>query len=286
MMKVDFIIIGAQKAGTTSLAAQLSDHPGICFCRVKEPSYFNRAGDWEAGLREYHQLYLPEDGQICGEASTMYTSLPQWQDTHSRLYAYNPELKLIYIMRQPVDRVISNYSHRLVRGLVKAPPEVAIFEDPAFINRSRYKFQITPYLELFDRERVLLLVFEEYAADQHRSLQTIAEFLGVSNDDFKGVTTARRHRSVGDWYWKYETVRKLVRSNAFQAPRSLMPTSIRKAVRRRLSNRLDEQPYFSPNLRHKIWQLVEDDVREIEQLMGRRLDMWRANGAGEANWNM
>jgi hypothetical protein len=286
MMKVDFMIIGAQKAGTTSLAAQLSEHPGICFSRVKEPGYFNNAEDWEAGLDGYHQLYVPEDGQICGEASTMYTSLPQWEHTHSRLYAYNPALKLIYIMRQPVERVISNYSHRLVRGLVKAPPEVAIFDDPVYINRSRYKVQITPYLELFGREKVLLLVFEEYAADQRRTLQAIAEFLGVSSEGFKGATTAQRHRSVGDWYWRHRTVRELVRSDAIQTLRSIVPISIRKAVRRKLSNRLDEKPHFSLKLRREIWRLVKDDVHGIEELMGSRLDVWRANGAGEANWTM
>lgn len=285
-MKVDFMIIGAQKAGTTSIAAQLSEHPGICFCRVKEPSYFNQAGDWEAGLSGYHQLYVPEDGQICGEASTLYTSLPQWQDTHSRLYAYNPELKLIYIMRHPVERAISNYSHRLVRGLVKAPPEVAIFEDPAYINRSRYKVQITPYLELFKRERILLLVFEEYVADQHRTLQAIAEFLGVSSEGFERVSRTPQHRSVGEWYLKHRMVRQLVRSSAFQTQRSFVPIWIRKAIRRRLSNRLSEKPHFSPKSRREIWRLVEDDVRGMEQLMGRRLDVWHANGAGEASWTM
>ena len=280
------MVIGAQKAGTTSLAAQLSEHPGICFSRVKEPSYFNQAEDWESGLNGYHQLYVPEDGQICGEASTMYTSLPQWEDTHSRLYAYNPALKLIYIMRQPVERVISNYSHRLVRGLVKAPPEIAIFEDPVYINRSRYKVQITPYIELFGRERILLLVFEEYAADQRRTLQAIAEFLGVSSDGFEGATTTQRHRSVGDWYWNHSVVRELARSDVFQTLRSIVPISIRTAVRHRLSNRLDEKPHFSLKLRREIWRFVKDDVHGIEELMGSHLDMWRANGAGEANWTM
>ncbi len=58
-------------------------------------------------------------------------------------------------------------------------------EDPAYINRSRHRVQTTPYIELFDRERVLLLAFEEYAADQQRALQAIAEYLGVSIEDFK-----------------------------------------------------------------------------------------------------
>jgi hypothetical protein len=64
---VDFMIIGAQKSGTTSLAAQLADHPQICFSQIKEPGYFNETEDWESGLDRYHQLFDPADGQLCGE---------------------------------------------------------------------------------------------------------------------------------------------------------------------------------------------------------------------------
>src|SRR3990172_564869 len=107
IMRVDFMVIGAQKCATSTLARQLAYHPDICFSKPKEPAYFNRTQNWQEGLEKYHQLYSPVEGRICGEASTMYSSLPEWQGTHSRLFAYNPELKLIYIMRLPVERVIS-----------------------------------------------------------------------------------------------------------------------------------------------------------------------------------
>ena len=104
-MRVDFMMIGAQKAGTTSLAAQLAAHPQICFCREKEPGYFHKTDDWTAGLDQYHSLYSPTPGQLCGEASTYYTFFPEFCETHKRLYDYNPALKLIYVVRQPVHVV-------------------------------------------------------------------------------------------------------------------------------------------------------------------------------------
>ncbi len=102
-MLVDFMIVSAQKCGTTSLASQLAQHPDICFSRTKEPDYFNANSDWQSRLVQYHQLFDPQPEQLCGEASTMYTFLPEYMDTHVRLHAYNSNLKLIYIMRDPVD---------------------------------------------------------------------------------------------------------------------------------------------------------------------------------------
>jgi hypothetical protein len=275
-MRVDFMVIGAQKCGTTSLAEQLAAHPGICFCRTKEPGYFHRVDGWEAAVDAYHALYSPTDGQICGEASTMYTFLPEWQGTHSRLYAYNPDLKLIYIMRHPVERVISSYSHDLVRGLVKAPPEIAVFQNPVYINRSRYGVQIRPYLGLFARENVLLLVAEEYASDQGETLRRIAEFLGVSADLFEGAEPAVRHKTVGEWFLKYRSVRDFTHSSVYQRIRPYVPASVRKPIRRHLSNRLEEKPHFSPALRQTLWRFLEDDVHTIEELLERRLDLWRS----------
>lgn len=273
-MRVDFMVIGAQKCGTSSLAAQLAEHPSICFCKIKEPGYFHKVEDWHSGLEAYHRLYSPLDGQICGEASTLYTFLPEWQDTHARLFAYNPELKLIYIMRNPVERVLSNYSHNLVRGFVKGAPESVVFQDPGYINRSRYGVQIRPYLELFPRENVLLLVFEEYVVDQLRTLQQISAFLDIAAEPFSQSAPAEKHRSVGQWYLKHPVLRTMVRSDMFQTLRPHLPVSIRQPIRRRLSNRLAQKPVFSPALRQMIWRLVEDDVRYVETLLGRRLDMW------------
>ena len=279
-MLADFMIIGAQKCGTTSLAAQLAEHPGICFCKIKEPGYFQKTMDWQDGLDAYHQLYEPKDGQLCGEASTMYTFLPEWQGTHARLFAYNPDLKLIYIMRNPIERVISNYSHDLVRGLTMAPPETAIYEHSGYINRSRYAVQIRPYLELFPRDSLLLLVFEDYVADQIGTLEQVARFLGIPRDPLEEIGTAEKHKSVGRWYLRNTGVRWLVRSGAFQSLRPRIPVSVRQAIRRRVSNKLDEKPHFSAELRKTIWRFVEDDVQAVEVLLGRTLEVWRT-GEGQ-----
>lgn len=275
-MLVDFMIIGAQKCGTTSLANQLADHPSVCFCAEKEPGYFNQAGDWRAGLAAYHALYAPEPGQICGEASTFYTFFPEHLATHEHLFEYNPDLKLIYIMRQPVERALSHYTHNLVRNLDTRPPDVALFAGPDYVNRSRYGVQIRPYLELFGPDNILLLLFEEYVRDQLAVLQQIAGFLNIDPDPFTNADTEAQHKSVGEPYLKYDSVRTFVKTPVFQRLRAMVPAAIRQPVRHRLlSNTLETKPELTPQTRQALWRLVEDDVLTIEKLMGRRLDVWR-----------
>lgn len=275
-MLVDFMMIGAQKAGTTSLAAQLAAHPAVAFCREKEPGYFHQTADWRAGLEEYHRLYSPQPGQITGEASTFYTFYPEFQETHKRLFEYNPDLKLIYIMRQPVDRALSHYAHNLVRNLDTNPPDKAVFLSPDYVNRSRYAVQLRPYLELFEREQILLLVFEEYIRDQTGTLEQVAAFLGIDARPFAEIETAAQHKTVGEPYLKYESVRSVVRTSAFQKLRAIVPASIRQPVRHRLfSNKLEQKPDVRPETKQALWRLLEDDVRVIEELLGRQLAIWR-----------
>ncbi|MDZ7821446.1 MAG: sulfotransferase [Candidatus Marinimicrobia bacterium] len=116
-MKVDFIILGAAKCGTTTLYRILKDHPDINFCREKEPDFFSKTEDWKTHLADYHKLFREEEGKIYGEASHSYTAYPRfnlniWEDIH----AYNPGMKFIYIVRDPVDRFISSYMQDYQRG--------------------------------------------------------------------------------------------------------------------------------------------------------------------------
>ncbi len=282
-MRVDFMVIGAQKAGTTSLAAQLAAHPQICFCREKEPGYFHKTEDWEAGLDAYHRLYSPRPGQICGEASTYYTFFPEFRGTYRRLYDYNPSLKLIYVMRHPVERVISHYTHNRVREIDMRPPEQAVFSDSPYVDRSRYGVQIRPYLELFGPENVLLLIFEEYTADQIVTLHRIADFLGIDPKPFDATDTTPLHQSVGQPYLRSEAARAFTKTELFQKVRGVVPAAIRQPIRHRLmSNKIDEKPHFPADVKDALWRVLEDDVHTVEQLLGRKLNIWRRGYTDEA----
>ena len=267
-MRVDFMLIGAQKSGTTSLANYLASHPQICFCREKEPQFFSKSPDWRAGLDEYHRLYNPSPGQICGEGSTTYTFLPEWPDTAHRLHDYNPNLKFIYIIRHPVERIVSHYAHRFARDRINRPPQIEVLEDPVYINRSRYAVQLRPYFELFPPHNTMLLIFEEFIADPQGYWAYIAEFLGIDRVGFSEENFTAHNTSVGT-----VTIKKM--PDFVRPLRGLVPAPLRAELRRRMTSELTEKPVFPDSLRGLLWRFLEDDVREIETLLGRPVEAWR-----------
>ena len=267
-MLVDFMLIGAQKSGTTSLAHQLAQHPQIGFCRHKEPDFFSKHDDWTRNIAEYHRLYELSSGKLYGEASTTYTWIPEYPETASRLHQYNPNLKLLYIMRQPVERAISHYTHHLLRARTRYPPEIEVFEHPTYINHSRYALQMRPYLERFPRENLYFLLFEEYIDNPTGTLDAIAAHLGIEQSGFDQIDLSPQYQTLdrsGD-----RKIKKWLTPLA-----RLFPLKIRNALRGPFVYRLDAKIEFPLETKQLLWRFLQDDVRAIEEIMGRRLDLWR-----------
>ena len=272
---VNFIIIGAQKSGTTSLAYQLTQHHDICFSIRKEPQYFSTTKDWRKSLSTYSRLFNPKPGQLCGEASTSYTFLPEYQDTHFRLHAYNSELKLIYICRHPIDRIISQYTHDVLRGRVSDSFETEVLANPIYIDRTRYAMQVEPYLKLFPRENILLLIFEEFIANKEQTLARVAQFLDIPFSGFQGIDTTPKNASSISGHLKLfpgiHTARKIF---------YLLPPTLRVVSQKVLQgfghryfyNVSDAKPEVSETFRTKLWEMLEDDIKKMEFLLGRSLD--------------
>jgi hypothetical protein len=270
---VDVMLIGAQKSGTTALAQQLATHPQICLSSEKEPAYFNTTEDWRAGLDRYHALFSPTEGQLCLEASTTYTFLPEFGGTFDRIHAYNPDVKLIYVMRDPVERMLSNYAFRRVRRLTSDPPEVALLTDPTFVNRSRYGMQMRPYFERFGDEQIHLMVFEEHVADPAGSLKEIAGFLGIAPHAFGDVDRVVKHASTGSARLSDRGQRLKRHQVAGRAIRAV-PGPVRRLAGRRFRTTLESKPTVSPELRERLARLVEDDVAQVERWLGRPVQAW------------
>ena len=269
----DVMMIGAQKSGTTGIAQQLASHPEVCLCDEKEPAFFNETEDWRAGLDRYHALFSPTPGQLCLEASTMYTFLPEFGGTHERIHAYNPDVKLLYVMRDPVERALSNYAFRRVRRLTADPPEVAIVADPTFVNRSRYGMQLRPYFERFPAENIHLVVFEEHVKDPEGSLKEMAGFLGIAPDAFGPIDTEVKHRSTGESRLS-DRGRRLKRHPLVGKAVGATPAPARRLVGRTFRTTLETKPTVSPEFRERLHRLVEDDVAQVERWLGRPVTAW------------
>jgi len=188
----DFIIIGAAKSGTTSLHDYLARHPQVRLgasddpgVRNKEPCFFDADVNWARGLEWYRGLFAAtRPGQICGEASTNYTRYPQVPDVPERIAATVPGVRLVYLMRDPIERAYSHYVHRWSRELHPGEPFRESFaeftaRDPMCLDSSDYELQIGRYWARFPREALLLLRMDDLLADPAALLRRVTGFLGV-----------------------------------------------------------------------------------------------------------
>lgn len=208
-MKIELMIIGAQKSATTSLFSILERHPGMLGPKYKETNFFTYAMDWRAELPRYMKWFPRTPGKVLFEASPSYT-LPSrldmgdptpyterinplregsfrptpreavWEDIH----AYNPDMKFIYLVRHPLERIVSGYMHYYLRGYTDRPLEEELRSNRLHLEITRYATRIRPYIDRFGRDQVMVLDFEDMTRQEPALLERIANFIGV---DPKGM---------------------------------------------------------------------------------------------------
>ena len=176
----DFIIIGAMKCATSTLHEQLARQPGIFMSAPKEPNFFSDDVPWSRGIDWYHGLFRDAPaGCLCGESSTHYTKLPTHPETVERMRIHLPaHTKFIYVMRHPIDRLISHYKHEWSQRAITVGVDQAVTAHPELIDYGRYGMQLRPYFEAFGRERMLAVFYDRLAAAPHEELERICRFIG------------------------------------------------------------------------------------------------------------
>ena len=179
-MLPDFLLIGAMKCGTSTLQAQLARQPGVFMTTPKEPNFFSDDDVHARGLDWYKALFAAAaPGDLKGEASTHYTKLPTHPQALPRMRAVLPAPRLIYMIRNPVERAISHYIHAWSVGAAGHDPEQAFAAMPELVDYGRYAMQIAPYLSAYGADRVFLTSLEQITADPASEFARIAAFLGL-----------------------------------------------------------------------------------------------------------
>ena len=187
----NLVIIGATKCGTTALHRYLDHHPEIAMAREKELNFFIgddgpcgagdpwrwHAGNWHRGVRWYVDRFEP--ARVRGETSPGYTS-PSAVDAPARMAVLIPHARLIYLVRDPVERAISQYRHHRAEGSERRGIEEALFDPSSqYLARSRYHERLSPFLARFPREQILVCAREELLHDRRMTLAAIYRFLGL-----------------------------------------------------------------------------------------------------------
>ncbi len=188
----DFILVGAMRSGTSSLARYLRDHPGIHMPATKELHFFDRAEPIDDdAIASYAEHFRPANAaQICGEATPSYLYLPEARE---RLARHVPDAKLLAIIREPVARAYSHYWHESERGqeplsfakAVAAEPErlrTGTIEERlawSYTDRGHYARQIRALHELVRADQVHVTFFEDLKADPNAAFADVCRFLDV-----------------------------------------------------------------------------------------------------------
>lgn len=169
------------KSGTTSLYYYLQAHPEIFMPAIKELDFFTAEMNWKRGWRWYERQFTlaGSDIKAVGEASTTYTKYPQYAGVAQRIAEHLPDARLIYIIRDPIDRIRSQYQHHVAIGIERAPFEEAVLENPYYVDFSRYACQIEQYLEHFPREQLLIVTSEDLRRERVATLGKVYDFVGV-----------------------------------------------------------------------------------------------------------
>ena len=228
----DFLVPGAQKGGTTTLQTLLAAHPQVFLPVCKEVHYFSLHHDrGEAWYAEHFSAAKPS--QNCGEITPYYLFHPE---APGRIQALLPNVRLVLLLRDPVERAVSQYFHSVRLGLEPLTMEQALAAEPerlagaeavlgspggrhrshqehSYLGRSRYEQQLERYLSLFRREQLLILRSEDLFADPGRIWERLLRFLELDPHPLPGGG---------------------IRANAGRGESSAVPSSVRRWLRQHL----------------------------------------------------
>lgn len=207
----EFIIIGAMKSGTSTIDRNLIVHSQIGFTVTKEPNFFsnnfNKGFDW-------YLNQFPSDKPILGETSPNYSRLHLYPETVRNMKQFNPDMKIIYIVRDPIDRIVSHLHHNIYRDRLNSKSvEKELIGNEDYILTSSYFFQIKPYLETFDSRNIKVVLFEDFIKNPTAILKDLCNFLNAEYEEihFKAYNISSKKYLIKF----HDTFHKLFGNNKF-----------------------------------------------------------------------
>jgi hypothetical protein len=201
-MRPNLLVIGAAKCGTTSLHAYLNAHPEIAMSR-EDLDFFVEEKNWSRGLEWYEAQF--EDAPARGDSSVSYAAFPEYRGVPDRIARTLPDARLIYLVRDPVERVVSHFFHHSIRYPGESLDELATSDlGRRLVDVSRYWTQLSRYLEHVPAEQILVVDSDALRDRRAETLERIFRFVGVE-PKFRSRASWRKHNvAVGRKraFWK------------------------------------------------------------------------------------
>ena len=178
----DAIVIGATKAGTTSLFHYLSDHPQVHMDPQKELRFFSDPDRFALGADWYRRRFASAGSRVAMESSNSYTRDPVYPGVAERIADVCPDVRRVYLVRDPIDRLVSHYRHRVATGREWRSPDEAVTADPSYVAASLYGHQLSLHLRHTSIDRVHVARSDELASSDDRARVALCDFLGIEHD--------------------------------------------------------------------------------------------------------
>ena len=293
--KIDFLLVGAPKCATTWINKCLEEHPEICVAKDKTIHFFNKEDNLENSNIEWKypegiDAYL-DYFKHCGPGQKIGECAPKYlydKDSPALIHKHFPDVKIIISLRNPVDRTFSNYNHIMT----KHPGyfdnfEQALEKRKELIDVSMYHNQLQRYFDIFPRENIAVLIYEDIKKDELKFIQSIFKFLEINDEFIPNAISAKINVSKARYSQSNQKIKRIIfklYNFATKIPilkRIIIPIKNRGA-NVKILNSVDratikdkKRPTMKPETRKKLLQLFREDVEQTEQLIGRRIDEWR-----------
>lgn len=304
----NFFIVGAQKAGTTSLYRYLQQHPQIYFSSKKEPHYFIwsdkdveflfpfgviETKNYISRLDEYENLFAKAgDARAIGEASTHYLVHPSVPE---KINTAVPDAKVIAILRDPIERGYSAYKYNRMLGLEDIDSfQRALKEEPSRIAENwgygwrygsygQYYDHVKRYINEFGRENILIIIYDDFIEDPIQVCKNVFSFLDVDSSFIPNVTakynvTIESDRNVRFLIHRFlqneSQIRKWIRFVARKILSDEMRFKLIESITYGPSKNQPPTSKLTENERHELIQFFKDDIVKLEKLINRDLSIW------------
>jgi hypothetical protein len=286
-MKVDFFIVGAPKAGTTSLYHYLSEHPQVEMSSQKEPDYFSDKAINEQGmyytknrvnsLAKYESLFVQKESVVYGEASVSYLF---YENVPEDIKKYNPNAKIIIMLRNPIERAFSHYLMDYRLGLIsdsfenvlakKSKHKNAHLFYQQYIEVSKYSKQIQRYLDFFEKDSILFIDYEDLKINVSKTVDQVYNFLHISTEFAADINT--KHNT---FTMPKNKVIRLIYSFVFlrKILTFLFPTYLVKNIRVLLF-KSDKKPELLKETRSLLKRIFNDDIKNLEEVLSKDYSKW------------
>jgi hypothetical protein len=287
----NLVIIGSAKSGTTSLHHYLDCHPEISMAapresgrrrdndaRGKEMRFFWRE-DWRERIAWYQSHFADMTTPVRGETTPAYSAHPFHPRVAERIHTITPDARILYIVRDPIDRIVSHYIQQRADGDRRSFQErMREYDRPdnSIVCPSRYATQIDRYLEFFPPSQLLVVDQHKLKHERHAALRRIFAFLEVARDfwdpgfDYERNTRADKYaltplggRLFHGW------IDPIGRRLAWRRWPELHPS-----VRRALSQKITDRPVVEGELREKLALLLQPEVDRLRELTGEPFESW------------